>query len=666
MAGNKAPNFWQELKRRRVIRVIPVYAAAAFVLLELVDIIADPFGLPVWTLKLVFVLLCIGLVVTVIISWVYDFTPDGVKKTKPAGRQAHHEAEKYKEAKGWKIISYISFAVILSLLLVNIFAIRSKAVEPDVTDKSIAVLPFKCLSEDKSNQYLADGVMDAILLHLSKIEDLRVLARTSVEQYRETSKTAGEIGNDLNVAYILEASFQKYGDNARLIVQLIRSSDDGHVWANEYDRDWKDIFAVQSEVAQTIAKELNAVISTEKKQMIDKVPTVNLAAYDLYLKANNFRENFFDNREVSDYQTAVNLYKAALALDTAFARAHSSLARLYYSRYYYEDYFKENFLDSCLILARKALTFDDRLDEAYFVIGQYYRATGKIDDALENYDKAIRINPNFYSAYEGRGYTYLRYKKDYISGIQNYNQALNLVRGDEQASLLRELADSYIEIGFTDRAKYCLDTAITLDRDTIMHYGHLGWLEFSRGNFELALSIIKDALAGDTSRAIAMDYYNCLPSTYSEETYQNALKLIKRYRERGAIPLQYSHRFGFAFWQVGKEKDAREYFRKQIEYGEESIRLNRSIVQSRAAHYDLAGTYAFMGEKDKAYAYLEEWSRMDSFPLWWVTLFKNDPMFNSIRGEERFQGLLLEVEAKYRTEYEKVRKWLEENNEIIL
>ncbi|MDT8402511.1 MAG: tetratricopeptide repeat protein [Bacteroidales bacterium] len=663
---DKIPNFWQELKRRRVIRVIPVYAAAAFVLLELVDIISDPFGLPVWTLKLVFVLLCIGLVVAVILSWVYDFTPEGVKKTKPAGKQIQQEAEKHKEKKGWKLVSYISFAVILGLLLVNIFAIKGKTVKSDITDKSIAVLPFKCLSEDKSNQYLADGVMDAILLHLSKIEDLRVLARTSVEQYRDASKTVREIGNELNVAFILEASFQKYGDNARLIVQLIRSSDDGHVWANEYDRDWKDIFAVQSEVAQTIAKELNVVISTEKKQIIDKVPTVNLAAYDLYLKANNFRENYFDNREVSDYQTAMNLYKAALTLDTAFARAHSSLALLYYSRYYYEDYFKENFLDSCLILARKALTLDDRLDEAYFVTGQYYRATGKIDDALENYNKAIRINPNFYSAYEERGYTYLRYKKDYISGIQNYNQALNLVRGDEQASLLRELADSYTEIGFTDRAKNCLNKAITLDQDTIRHYRYLGWLEFSSGNFELALSIIKDALAGDTSRAIAMDFYNCLPPTYSEETYQNVLKMIKRYSERGAIPLQYSHRFGFAFWQVGKEKDAREYFEKQIEYGEESIRLTRSIAMTMAAHYDLAGTYAFIGEKEKAYSYLEEWSRMDSYPLWWVTLFKNDPLFNSIRGEERFQGILLEVEAKYMAEHEKVRKWLEENNEIIL
>ena len=664
MAGNK-PNLWQELKRRRVIRVIPVYAASAFVLLELVDIIAEPFGLPDWTLKLVFVLLAIGLVVAVILSWVYDFTPEGVRKTKPAGRQTHQENVKHRETKGWKIVSYISFAIILVLLLVNIFALRSKSAKSGLTEKSIAVLPFKCLSEDKSNQYIADGVMDAILLHLSKIEDLHVLARTSVEQYRETSKTVGEIGNELKVAYILEASFQKYGDDARLIAQLIRSSDDGHVWANEYDREWKDIFAVQSEVAQTIARELNTVISPEKKQLIEKEPTASIAAYDLYLKANDFREKFSAGRKMADYETSVNLYKAAVALDTAFARAYSGLGRLYYIRYYYEDYFKDDFLDSCLILAGKALTLDDRLDEAYFVKGQYYRATGKIDDALENFDRAIRINPNFYQAYEIKGLIYLRRKKDFISGIQNYNNAVNLVRGEEQAYLLRELASSYIEIGFTDRARYILNTALSIDQDTILHYEYLGWLESCIGNLELALSIAKDALAGDTSRAIATGYYDCLPSTYSEEAYQNALKLIERYRERGIIPLQSSHRFGFAFWRVGKKEEALEYFEKQIEYGEESIRLNRSIAQARAAHYDLAGTYAFLGNKDKAYSYLEEWSQMDTFPLWWVTLFKNDPLFNIIRDEKRFQQIVSEVEAKYQAEHDKVRQWLEENKETI-
>jgi TolB-like protein len=161
--------------------------------------------------------------------------------------------EKPSRLLAWKIATYISAFLIVGLILFNILGNRKQAENLSKLEKSIAVLPFKSLSDDPEKQYLADGVMDAILLHLSKIEDMRVMARTSVEQYRETDKTASEICKELDVAYLLEGSFQKYGDQARLIVQLIIPGLEGHIWANEYNRNWKDIFSVQSEVAQTIA-----------------------------------------------------------------------------------------------------------------------------------------------------------------------------------------------------------------------------------------------------------------------------------------------------------------------------------------------------------------------------------------------------------------------------
>ena len=138
------------------------------------------------------------------------------------------------------------------------------------------------MSDDPEKQYLADGIMDAILLHLSKIEDLRVLARTTSEKYRDTDKTATEICQELGVSFALEGSFRKYGDQARLIVQLIRSGKEDHAWAKQYDREWKEIFAVESEVAQAIAKELQAVITPEEKQLIEKIPTTSLTAHDFY------------------------------------------------------------------------------------------------------------------------------------------------------------------------------------------------------------------------------------------------------------------------------------------------------------------------------------------------------------------------------------------------
>lgn len=195
--------FWKELKRRKVVRVIIVYAAASYVILELISIIEVPFGLPDWTIRFVFVILCIGLVISIIISWIYDITPEGIEKTKPAKEAKEDISRKPAGIHAWKIATYISFVVILGLILVNILGIRNQPGEAIILDKSIAVLTFKSLSADPEKQYQADGVMDAILLHLSKIEDLRVIPRTSVEQYRETDKTVTTICEELDVAYLL-------------------------------------------------------------------------------------------------------------------------------------------------------------------------------------------------------------------------------------------------------------------------------------------------------------------------------------------------------------------------------------------------------------------------------------------------------------------------------
>jgi tetratricopeptide (TPR) repeat protein len=150
-----------------------------------------------------------------------------------------------------------------------------------------------------------------------------------------------------------------------------QSKKEGHAWANEYDRIWTDIFSVQSEVAQTIAGELHTIITPSEKDLIKKVPTINLAAYDLYLKANGYQKDYQKTRNVSSYQNAVAFYKAALEIDSTFAKAYTGLANAYYNRYYNENYLKENFLDTCLVLVNKALSFDNQLDEAYYIKGKY-------------------------------------------------------------------------------------------------------------------------------------------------------------------------------------------------------------------------------------------------------------------------------------------------------
>ncbi len=269
--------------------------------------------------------------------------------------------------KSYKAKIIIRSVILLALIILGYFLIPKHSKPKEQVDKSIAVLPFKSLSNDPEKQYLADGMMDAILLHLSKIKDLRVMSRTSVEHYRKTDKTLNAIGKELDVAYLLEGSFQKFGDNARLIVQLIKTGKEGHVWANDYDRNWSDIFKVQSEVAQKVADELNAAITPEEKQLINKIPTTNLTAYDFYQQGKEEHTKYWnDNENKVALQKAEDFYKKALKYDSTFAPAYSGLAWAYWDKHNDQQYFSSNFMDSVLTLTNIALSFDDHLSEATY------------------------------------------------------------------------------------------------------------------------------------------------------------------------------------------------------------------------------------------------------------------------------------------------------------
>jgi len=653
--------FWKELKRRKVIRVITVYAAIAFVILQLVDIVSQPLLFPEWTQGFIIVLLCIGFVIAVFLSWIYDITPAGVKKTKPGSAIKHTDQATHAVTSGWKIATYVSVVIIVALVTFNIVTRKNLTIDRTRSEKSIAVLPFQLLSDEPDKQYLADGIMDAITLHLSKIKDLRVIGKTSVEQYRNPTKTTTAIGKELDVEFLLEGSFQKFGDNVKLIVQLIKTGKEGHVWANEYDRNWSDIFAVQSEVAQAVAAELYASITQEEKKLIEKKPTSSMAALDLYLKANDFLKEYEKTRDLSPYQTAVNLYDAALSIDTAYAKAYTGLASAYYDRYQWETYFKENYLDSMLVLIDKALDIDDQLDEAYYLKGRYYQENGHIKDALDNYDKTLKINPNHYLAYQSKGDTYSRVLGDYVNGLGNYHKALTLVRGKERPALLGSLGGRYMEIGFTDKAKYYYQEAFEQDSNKSLHFRRLAWIEFSLGNFEETLKLVKQGCEIDSLSCINTElmFFN-VPSGHKEEAYLFAKKKIDQYKRIGTIALQTAFQIGYAFWQVGQYQGAKDYFNQQIKYDEESIRLRRPISQVGNAQYDLASTYAFLGEKTKAYKYLEEFVSMYFPKLWQISYAKHNPFMKSISNEERYKKSLQNMEAKYQAEHERVRKWLEE------
>ncbi len=576
-------------------------------------------------------------------------TSTGLTEEKPVGRKNHR-------------IKIITGIILVAVLIATGYFVVSKLVNSsEPIEKSIAILPFRNDSPDQQNAQFTNGTMEAILNNLCMIKDLRVIPRTSVEQYRNTTKSIAQIAKELGVNYILEGSGQKYGDDIKLTVQLFDVIKDKHIWASPYERKFKDIFIIQSEIAQTIGTEIKAIITPEEMQLIEKIPTSSLSAYDLYLKANEYQKKYSITHDLGSYQAAVSLYRASLEMDSAFAKAYIGLAKAYQDRYYWPEFFKENFLDSCLVLVNIALSIDDKLDEAYYIKGEYYRQNGNIEKAMENYDKTLIINPNFYKAYTTKGNLFSGVLSDNVKGLENYNKALMLVSGEERPSLLRTIGARYADLGFMEKAKKYFKEALALDGDQTSYLNRLVWMEFNLENYEESLKLIKRIHEIDSTSWLYNLHFYLYPSGHDDEAFMHARKIIERSKKSGVPEFYQMHRIGYIYYKMGKYKEADEYFKQQIRYTEESIKLERFYSQSKDAQYDLAATYAFLGDKEKAYRHLDEFNTMNYYGLGIISFVKNDPLFSSIRNEERFKKILQNMEAKYQAEHERVRKWMEEN-----
>jgi len=285
---------------------------------------------------------------------------------------------------------------ILALILLGYFFIPDLLKFSEPATKSIAVLPFKLLSEEPDKQYLADGMMDAILLHLQNLKGLEVISRTSVEQYKGTTKTVHVIGQELNVEYLLEGSFQKVGDNVRLIIQLIKTSNDSHVWANEYNRNWKDIFSVQSEVAEVIASELKVELTPLEKQLTEKTPTANLAAYEAYLQGTFYWKKSTQN----GWDIALQYFEKAKEMDPEYALAYAGICSVWYQRQQIGAVSPAEATPNALAAIMKALELDSTSAEVHYTLGMMnMNVMWDWKGSESEFKKAISLKPNYADAH---------------------------------------------------------------------------------------------------------------------------------------------------------------------------------------------------------------------------------------------------------------------------
>src|ERR1700716_3019502 len=303
--------FFEEIKRRKVYRVAVAYAVVAGGVIQLASAVFPAWELPGWALRLVIVLLLVGFPISLILAWALEVTPQGIRTT-PAPPTAPRRRR--------NVVALVAIGVIVSAAAGFFLLPRASARK---IEKSIAVLPFENFSDDKENAFFADGIQDDILTNLSRIGDLKVISRTSVMSYRGKPTTVREIGKALGVSTILEGSVRREGNRVRVNVQLINANNDEHVWANNYERDLTDVFAIQTDLAHEIADALQAKLSPTEKAQLETKPTQNPHAYLVFMQANEMLKR--PDKFPGDVFKGVELLEQATRLDPKFAAAYAQL-----------------------------------------------------------------------------------------------------------------------------------------------------------------------------------------------------------------------------------------------------------------------------------------------------------------------------------------------------
>jgi TolB-like protein/cytochrome c-type biogenesis protein CcmH/NrfG len=581
--------FFEEVKRRKVYRVAAAYIIAAGGVIQLASAAFPAWELPNWALRLVISLLLLGFPIALMVAWAYDITPQGVRATPGTVAPGSHRRR--------NVIMLIATALIISAAAGFFLLPRVSAHK---VDKSIAVLPFENLSDDKENAYFADGIQDDLLTNLAKIGDLKVISRTSVMPYRGKGSNLREIGKALGVGTILEGSVRRAGNRVRVNVQLINAENDEHIWAEDYDRELTDVFAIQTDLAQKIANELRAKLSPTEKAQMERKPTENSEAYLAFVQAHNLQSAIEDFEKLKQSE---QLYERAIELDPNFALAIARYSQL--ESWIVND--RENTearREKARTLAERALRLQPDLPEAHLALGfSYYYGDNNYDAALREFEIAQRGLPNEAEVYLAIGAIQRRQGK-WNESNASLEKAVSLNPKDVWP--LQNLAFNYQMLRDFDKANKTIDRALALDSNAIEPWGIKSKLAiFEKGDFSVAEKIF--AAAKSVPMTNEQKFKTAVARTdvfLLERKYREALQEAESLPDDQLAPfpgtlLGKYYLVGIARKALQDESGAREAFLKAKSVAETQLQQSPDDPNIRVL---LAKVLAWLGEKDAALA----------------------------------------------------------------
>jgi TolB-like protein/Tfp pilus assembly protein PilF len=686
VAQNRGVNpktFFGELKRRNVYKVAVAYLVAGWALAQGVAQVLPVFSVPNWVIQLLVLLIILGLPVALGLAWAFELTPEGIKRTE----QVDDAAAAGHKKRAWLYIVIASAFVSVGLFFLGRYsAAPAQHAAVDASVKSIAVLPFENLSDDKQNTYFADGVQDQILTNLARVADLRVISHTTVRQYKSGEpRNLREIGRQLGVTHILEGSVQRAGDRLRIAAQLIDARTDSQVWAETYDRTAADLFAIQSELAESIVAQLQAKLSPQQKAEIEQRPTQDLVAFELYLRAKQIVDSYLIVDDVrAALLSALQSLDQAIKRDPDFVSAYCYIARANDLLYFFD---LDPTPDRTLLLAEAAVKAALRLRpdsaEAHFAMADFlFRCHRDYDGALKELAIARPGLPNDTAFFILSGYVnrrrnnWAQAERDFATAValdprnpNAYNLLADTCNLQRRHLLAAQVYERVLATGERAPIVFFRKTSATFNgtgnstelREVLANNPDMDigggqtpvrvFLALIDGNFAEAERVLAASPRADFQD---IDYSFYYPKAWFEAMIARAkgdsarataaFSAARTILEQRLAVKPEDARTLAVLAQVDAGLGRKELAIQEAQHAVDLMPVSKDVYDGALVLEGLAQVYTWTNEPDRAIELLQKLVAMPSYVNY--ARLKLHPMWNPLRGDQRFEKMVNSLAPK--------------------